>query len=147
MLEGLIHGDLETFEYYFKQFVINTMSYFDPTGEEPERVYQGFVLGILVNLSDNYLVKSNRESGLGRYDVALIPKDLNSGLKGIIFEFKKANPVTNESMEDALKNALEQMEKKRYDVELLDAGVKAKDIVKIAVAFKGKEVLMRGNYA
>ena len=53
---------------------MNTMSYFDPTGEEPERVYQAFVLGILVNLSEDYYVKSNRESGLGRYDVALIPR-------------------------------------------------------------------------
>jgi hypothetical protein len=142
MLEGLMQGDIQTFEYYFKQFVINTMSYFDPTGEEPERVYQGFVLGLLVNLSDNYLVKSNRESGFGRYDVALIPRDVRSGLKGIIFEFKKANPVIDESIEEALKNAKEQIEKKRYEVELLDAGVSQKDIVKIAVAFKGKDVSM-----
>jgi hypothetical protein len=144
MLEGLINGDIMTFEYYFKQFVINTMSYFDPTGEEPERVYQAFVLGMLVNLSEDYYVKSNRESGLGRYDVALIPREIEKGQKGIIFEFKKVNPVTKETIEETLAIAVQQMDRKKYDVELIDAGLKREDIIKIAVAFEGKEVLM--NY-
>jgi hypothetical protein len=143
MLEGLINGDILTFEYYFKLFVVNTMSYFDPTGEEPERVYQAFALGLFVNLSDNYYVKSNRESGFGRYDLALIPREISAGLKGIIFEFKKANPVTDETIEEALKGAIEQTEKKRYDAELLEAGVKEDAIIKIAVAFKGKDVSMK----
>jgi hypothetical protein len=144
MLEGLINGDIMTFEYYFKQFVISTMSYFDPTGEEPERVYQAFVLGMLVNLSEDYYVKSNRESGLGRYDVALIPREIEKGQKGIIFEFKKVNPVTKETIEETLAIAMQQMDRKKYDVELIDAGLKREDIIKIAVAFEGKEVLM--NY-
>jgi hypothetical protein len=143
MLEGLLDGDMQTFEYYFKLFVINTMSYFDPTGEEPERVYQAFVLGLLVNLSDNYYVKSNRESGFGRYDLAIIPKNINGGQKGIIFEFKKANPIIDENIEDALNGAVRQIEEKKYEAELLEAGIKKDDIIKIAVAFKGKDVSMK----
>jgi hypothetical protein len=143
MLEGLTSGDMVTFEYYFKQFVMNTMSYFDPTGEEPERVYQAFVLGILVNLSDNYQVKSNRESGLGRYDIAIIPRDIKKQQKGIIFEFKKANPATKETLAEALIEAEKQIERKRYEVELIEAGVEKVNIIKIAVAFAGKEVLVK----
>ena len=76
MLEALIEDEIDVFEYYFRKFVIGTMSYFNHTGEEPKRVYQGFVLGMLLNLSDNYIVKSNRESCLGRYDVTIMPKDI-----------------------------------------------------------------------
>ena len=143
MLEGLITGDIDTFEYYFKQFVINTMSYFDPTGEEPERVYQAFVMGMLVNLSDSYIVKSNRESGFGRYDAALIPRDINGGLKSIIFEFKRANPVKDETLAEALNGALAQIDKKKYDSEFIEAGIKEEEILKIAVAFKGKDLSLK----
>jgi hypothetical protein len=143
MLEGLIAGDLVTFEYYFKQFVLHTMSYFDPTGEEPERVYQAFVLGLLVSLSDHFYVKSNRESGLGRYDIALIPRDIKTHPKGMIFEFKKANPATKETIEEALIVAERQIERKNYEAELIDAGVMTENIMKIAVAFEGKELLLK----
>ena len=142
MLQGLISADILTFEYYFKLFVLNTMSYFDPTGEEPERVYQAFVLGILVNLSDDYYVKSNRESGFGRYDIALIPKDIKVQEKGIIFELKKANPVTKETIAEALIAAEKQIETKKYEAELIEAGVSKENIIKIAIAFQGKEVFM-----
>ena len=143
MLEGLTTGDIDTFEYYFKQFVINTMSYFDPTGEEPERVYQAFVMGMLVNLSDSYIVKSNRESGFGRYDAALIPRDINGGLKSIIFEFKRANPVKDETLDEALNGALAQIDKKKYDSEFIEAGINQEEILKIAVAFKGKDLSLK----
>lgn len=143
MLQGLIDGNIVTFEYYFKLFVLNTMSYFDPTGEEPERVYQAFVMGLLVNLSDIYYVKSNRESGFGRYDIAMIPKNIKLHEKGIIFEFKRANPATNEAIEEALVRAEEQIEKKQYEVEIIEAGVKKENVVKIAVAFRGKEVCVK----
>jgi hypothetical protein len=140
MLEALIEGELDVFEYYFREFVINTMSYFDPTGEEPERVYQAFVLGMLLNLSDNYIVKSNRESGLGRYDVTIMPKDKKK--KAYIFEFKKVEPARKETMEIALEKALAQIDRKRYDVELIDAGMRPEDILKVGVAFEGKELML-----
>ncbi len=142
MLQGLITYDMVTFEYYFKQFVLNTMSYFDPTGEEPERVYQAFVMGILLNLNDEYYIKSNRESGFGRYDIALIPKNIKHNEKGIIFEFKRANPATKETIEEDLIAAEQQIEAKKYEVEIIEAGVSKENIIKIAVAFKGKEVFM-----
>lgn len=141
MLEGIIEGNMEVFEYHLKQFVINTMSYFDPTGEEPERVYQGFVLGMLLNLTDNYYVKSNRESGLGRYDIAIIPKDKNK--KAVILEFKKVDPARKETLESALDFAMKQMEKRKYDEDLKEAGINEQNIIKAGIAFKGKELLMK----
>jgi hypothetical protein len=141
MLEGITEGNMGVFEYHLKQFVINTMSYFDPTGEEPERVYQGFVLGMLVNLTDNYIVKANRESGLGRYDIAIIPKDKSK--KAIILEFKKVDPARKETLESALVVAMQQIEKNKYDSDLKEAGISRENIIKAAVAFKGKEMLMK----
>lgn len=106
-----------------------------------ERNRNGFVLGILLNLNDSFYIKSNRESGYGRYDIMLIPR--NSRSRGIIFEFKKANPVYDESLEKALKVAIKQIEEKKYETQLLEAGVREKEIIKIAVAFEGKEILMK----
>jgi len=141
MLEGLIEGDMQVFEYHLKRFVINTMSYFDPTGEEPERVYQGFVLGILLNLTDNYYVKSNRESGLGRYDLAIIPKDKNK--KAIIMEFKKVSEAKKETLQSALDIAMAQIETKKYDNDIKEAGISTANIIKVGIAFKDKELMMR----
>ena len=142
MLQGIIEGEIEVFEYHLKQFVLNTMSYFDPTGEEPERVYQGFVLGMLVNLTDHYIVKANRESGLGRYDIAIIPKDTMK--KAMILEFKKVDPARKETLETALEAAIAQIQKNKYDTDLKEAGIREDNIVKAAIAFKGKELMMRG---
>ena len=141
MLEGLIEGEIDVFEYHFKEFVVRTMSYFDPTGEEPERVYHAFVLGMLLNLSDNYIIKSNRESGLGRYDITIMPKVKTR--KAYIFEFKKVDPARKETLEIALEKALRQIEQKRYDIELIDAGIRSEDIIRVGVAFEGKELLMK----
>lgn len=141
MLEALTEGEVDVFEYYLKEFVMNTMSYFDPTGEEPERVYQAFVIGILLNLSDNYIIKSNRESGLGRYDVTIMPKDRKR--KAYIFEFKKVEPARKETLEIALQKALAQIEKKQYDRELIEEGMAADDIIKVGVAFEGKELILK----
>ena len=76
-LRTLITGDIKSFGALFKEFVINNISYFDVSGKEPEKVYHAFVLGMLVSLSNTYEVKSNKESGYGRYDVMIIPKDIS----------------------------------------------------------------------
>lgn len=136
MLSTLIIGDMENFSYIFEDFVINNISYFDVSGKEPERVYHAFVLGMLVSLSDNYEVKSNKESGYGRYDVMIIPKDTSK--IGIIIEFKKINNLSKESIEEGTLKALQQIEEKRYSEELVNKGVK--DIIKLAIVFKGKAV-------
>lgn len=136
MLSTLIIGDIENFGYIFEDFVINNISYFDVSGKEPERVYHAFVLGMLVSLSDDYEVKSNKESGYGRYDVMIIPKDISK--IGIIIEFKKINTLSKASIEEGTLKALQQIEEKRYSQELVNKGIK--DIIKLAIVFKGKAV-------
>jgi hypothetical protein len=137
MLKSLVSGDIKTFSKIFKELVLNSVSYFDISGRESEKVYHSFVLGMLVGLSDDYEVRSNRESGYGRYDVMVIPRDLSK--KGIIIEFKKVDE--DEDLEVAATNALKQIEGKQYRQELLDRGVK--DIIEIGIAFEGKMVLVK----
>lgn len=136
LLRTLTNGDIEDFGYLFKRFVLNNLSYFDVSGKEPEKVYHAFVLGMLISLSDNYEVRSNKESGFGRYDVMIIPKDVSK--QGIIIEFKKIDELSKESIEEAVHKALKQIEDKKYAQELLDRGINS--IIKLAIVFKNKEV-------
>ncbi|OVE70753.1 AAA family ATPase [Clostridium diolis] len=136
MLNTLITGNIKIFAGLFKEFVINNLSYFDISGKEPERVYHAFVLGMLVSLSNEYQVKSNKESGYGRYDVMIIPKDISK--IGIIIEFKKIDYFLDDTIEEATKEALRQIEEKNYAQELFQKEVK--NIIKLAIVFKGKEV-------
>ena len=91
---------------------------------QPERFYHGFVLGLLVELRDRYQVKSNRESGYGRYDVMLIPR--NVAENAMILEFKVFDVEEEYSLQDTVKSALRQIEEKQYDTELLEAGISKK---------------------
>ncbi|OCA96480.1 AAA family ATPase [Clostridium beijerinckii] len=142
MLNMLVNGEINIFSGLFKEFVINNLSYFDVSGNEPERVYHAFVLGTLVSLSENYEVKSNKESGYGRYDVMIIPKDISK--TGIIIEFKKIDYFLDDTIEEATIAALKQIEDKKYSQELLQKGVKS--IIKLAIVFKGKEInITKGN--
>lgn len=139
MLEALIEGETKTFESIFRDFVEQTFSLFDTGGREPDKVYHAFVLGLLVSLRDRYEVKSNRESGYGRYDVMLIPRE--AGRKGIVIEFKKVQRY--ETLEQSAEAALQQIEDKRYESELRDRGIR--EIVKLGIAFEGKQVLIRAD--
>lgn len=136
MLKSLTNGDIKTFGKILQEFVINSMSYLDPTGIESEKVYHAFVLGLLLSLHQSYEIKSNRESGLGRYDVMLIPKDVTK--KGIVMEFKKVDHDDKETIDDTIKLALAQIEEKKYEAELIEKGVA--DILKLGIAFDGKVV-------
>ena len=136
MLNMLITGEIEIFAGLFEEFVLNNLSYFDAAGKEPEKVYHAFVLGMLVSLSENYEVKSNKESGYGRYDVMIIPKDVAK--LGIIIEFKKIDEFLKTNIDEGTEVALKQIEDMKYEQELVQRGVK--NIVKLAVVFKGKEV-------
>ena len=136
LLKCLTSGDVKTFGKILQEFVLNSMSYLDPTGKEPEKVYHAFVLGLLLSLNQTYTVKSNRESGLGRYDVMLIPNDIHK--KGIIFEFKKVDHDDKETIDDTVKLALAQIEDKQYDAELREKGIT--DILKLGIAIDGKIV-------
>ena len=141
MLSALVTGDIKTFSKIFKRYVISTFSYFDIGGKNPERVYHAFVLGMFVSLSHSHQVLSNRESGIGRYDVCIIPKDISK--LGIIIEFKRYDEEDEESIEEIQDIALAQIEEKQYDTELKLRGIK--EIIKLAIVFNGKEVHIKNQ--
>lgn len=136
LLESLIAGEMDTFSRIFQQFMLSSFSVFDIPLDESEKIYHAFVLGILVGLKDRYDVKSNRESGYGRYDVVLFPK--NSRDLGIIMEFKKVAENEEKNLEKVAKSAIKQIEEKKYSQELLDRGIAR--ILQIGFAFSGKQV-------
>jgi hypothetical protein len=142
LLSSLINGDIDTFSQIFKEFMISSVSVFDVPSEEPEKIYHAFILGMLIGLKDQYELKSNRESGLGRYDVMLIPKNVND--LGIIMEFKKVGRFEKTDLEEAVTSALKQIEDKQYAQELLDRGINR--ILYLGFAFEGKEVLIRSKF-
>ena len=141
LLNSLTSGDISTFSQIFQEFLLSSVSVFDMTPEEPEKIYHAFILGMLIGLEDRYEVKSNRESGYGRYDVMLIPRD--SKELGIIMEFKKVGRFEKIDLETAVVSALQQIEDKQYDQELLNRGVKR--ILHLGLAFEGKKVLIRAK--
>ena len=136
VLTNLTEGDLKLFKKMFIQFCQSSFSYFDVSGQESEKFYHAFVLGMIVSLRDQYTIKSNRESGYGRYDIMMIPKALNK--RGIIFEFKKVDTFENEDFDTALLDAKKQINEKQYVEELRTLGVK--NIACIAAVFDKKEV-------
>ena len=144
-IKSLLNNDLKGMNYYMNKVALATFSYFD-TGKnpsetlEPERFYHGFVLGLIVELSDRYEVKSNRESGFGRYDVMIIP--LNKSEKAIVLEFKVHENDEEKTLEETVSSALAQIEEKKYDTELINAGVKKENIRHYGFAFEGKKVLI-----
>lgn len=144
-LKALLLGDVDAMNEYMNRVALVTFSSFD-TGKhpsvksEPERFYHGFVLGLMVNLQDRYYITSNRESGFGRYDILLEPKHTSDD--AIIFEFKVQNIRREKNLEDTLRCALQQIEEKKYDTELLKKGISPKRIRKYGFAFFGKEVLI-----
>ena len=105
--------------------------------------YHGFVLGLLVDLQNSYVITSNRESGFGRYDVMIEPRD--HGDDAMILEFKVFNSRKEKTLEDTARNALNQIEEKNYDAYLLGRGIPKKQIRKYGFAFQGKTVLIEDN--
>ncbi len=149
-VKALINCDIEGMNVYMNKVTMKTISYFDtgnsPSDEEPERFFHGFVLGLMVEQSENYIITSNRESGFGRYDIMLEPKDKNNThYPGIIIEFKVINPRKENSLEETVEAALKQIEERNYEAELIKRGVKADNIHHYGFAFKGKEVLIEGK--
>ena len=136
ILEDLITLRLEDFERKFKKLVIEMFSFFDVGENTAENFYHAFVLGMLVGLKDKYFVKSNRESGYGRYDIMLEPKDKNGN--SFIMEFKIAEDMEEESLEKLIEEAKKQIEEKKYEQDLKEKGFT--NITKMIFAFKGKEV-------
>jgi hypothetical protein len=138
MLKALIDGDVKLFEKFLRKVILAVSSYHD-FGDEPEKVYHALVAGMLTWISNTHEIKSNRESGYGRYDISIIPYDL--GQTGYVIEFKTVDTEENETIESAVKAALKQIEKKKYETELVERGVK--NYKKLAVVFKGKDVTVK----
>ena len=144
-IKALLRGDTEEMNAYMSRMAEEIFSSFD-TGKrpsrrsEPERFYHGFVLGLLVELNGRYVITSNRESGFGRYDVQLEPQNREDD--AILIEFKVRNPQKEQTLEDTLQNALEQIETKGYATGLRQRGIEERKIRRYGVAFEGKKVLI-----
>ena len=143
-IQGLLQGDVDAMNQYMNQVSKYMFSYFDigkkGSDSEPERFYHGFVLGLMVELEGRYIITSNRESGFGRYDVMLEPVDKSED--AIIIEFKVRNIGKEVSLEETVKTALKQIEKKEYETELIRRGCEEGKIRKYGFAFEGKHVLI-----
>lgn len=144
-VKALLAGDLKAMNVYMNDVTMKMFSYFDAGQKtfdtnEPERFFHGFVLGLIVDLDGEYIVTSNRESGLGRYDVMLEPRDDKED--AFILEFKVYDKDDENTLEDTVASALSQIEEKKYDTQLIARGIPLEHIHKYGFAFKGKKVLI-----
>ncbi len=162
-IRALLQGNTKEMNAYMNKIALTTFSYFDtgnrPSGAEPERLhgveattkglkelnpsvcfYHGFVLGLMVELVDRYVITSNRESGFGRYDVMLKPRKKEDD--AIILEFKVYDPDDGKSLENTVKAALKQIEGKNYKADLMAEGIREDRIRKYGFGFEGKRVLI-----
>ena len=144
-VSALVKGDVEAMNEYMNDVALTTISSFDVGMHQsekahPERFYHGFVLGLMVEQAESYEIRSNRESGFGRYDIMMIPKKNN--LPAIVIEFKVYNPRSEQTLEDTVRVALKQIEEKSYDTELIARGIEKDRIRHYGFAFEGKRVLI-----
>ena len=164
-IKALLRNDLEAMNAYMNKITETVFSYFDT---DEEKFYHGFVLGLIVDANISYRIRSNRESGFGRYDVCMIPEDNRAGADcgnsgdtawnagtaadiggrcpdAYVFEFKIFNPRKEKTLEDTAAAALRQIEEKNYDAEIIASGIDKSRIRHYGFAFRGKEVLIAGE--
>lgn len=144
-VQALLKNDKKAMNAYMNKTALASFSFFD-TGKrpsedtEPERFYHGVVLGLIVDLRDQYIITSNRESGFGRYDVILEPR--NKQQNAFILEFKVHDPGEEATLADTVASALQQIEEKQYAADLEQRGIPSDQILKLGFAFEGKHVLI-----
>ena len=144
-IKAMLQNDLKAMNAYMNRVALSTFSYFDtgkrPSYDQPERFYHGFVLGLIVDLQNKYIITSNRESGFGRYDVMLEPKRPQED-DAIILEFKVYDEDDEENLKETVQSALAQIEEKQYAAQLIARGVPQERIRCYGFAFEGKKVLI-----
>lgn len=148
-ISALLQNDLESMNEYLNRVALATVSSFDSGSQpsermQPEKFYHGLMLGLMLDLRNRYVMVSNRESGLGRYDILLEPRSQEDD--GIIFEFKVFHPKREKNLEDTVQTAIRQIIDKKYAASLAGKGVAEEKIRIYGFAFKGKEVLIDGGY-
>ena len=149
-IKALLLHDVEAMNEFMNEIALATFSSFDVAkstskNDAPERFYHGFVLGLMVELADRYEITSNRESGFGRYDIQLVPRD-PEGPDPVIIEFKVCKPLKEASLAETVAAALKQIQDKNYDAALVARGFEKERIRHYGFAFEGKQVLIgEGN--
>ena len=142
--DALIRHKIEEVNDFLMDIAYTSMSYFDvgrrPSEKAPENFYHGLVLGLIVSLKDRYRIVSNRESGRGRYDIAMYP--LSENEDAFIIEFKVLDEKREKNLEQTAENALKQIEDRDYKADLLAAGIPEGRIYQLGFAFEGKDVLV-----
>lgn len=143
-IKALVLGDVDHMNDYMNEVTLHMFGSFDtgrqPSQAQPERFYHGFVLGLMVDMQRDYIVTSNGESGFGRYDVMIEPRDKKKD--AFILEFKVFNKRREKSLEDTVRAAHAQIEEKQYEAALVAKGIPAGNIRKYGFAFEGKKVLI-----
>ena len=141
---ALLGNDVEAMNVYMNEITMEIFSYFDtevkPSRNPSERFYHGFILGLIVELREKYVITSNRESGYGRYDVMLEPRNCHED--AYILEFKVFQANKEKNLEETVKTALKQIEEKQYTAILETKGITKECIHKYGFAFDGKRVLI-----
>jgi len=134
--ESLYANDYKKLQKAIAEYMDRSISFFDAGAEG---FYHGLVLGLIALMDNQYKIKSNRESGDGRYDISLVPRE--SRYPGILMELKWEKDLSEEQLSDLADDALDQIDKKRYDTEMKEEGIH--DILKFGIAFSGKRVCVK----
>ncbi len=140
MLRALVETRLDQFQRLLNEFVITTLSFFDAKGKNPEAVFQAFILGMLLNLGQEYEISSNRELGYGRYDVLALPRH-DKGRPAILMELKSITGFYEEEPDKAISDAVKQVQERGYALELQAKGYE--NIIKVVVVSDGKKVWVK----